>query len=1015
MWADPKRADVKLAARADGAFRIEARQAGMAIEVRRAAGASVAGELVDGYVVYPGGGPSGADVIHRVIEQGTEDFIVLEQPPERPAIQYEITLGDKIAGLRLVSRTLEFLDETGTPRLHVSPPYLVDARGEARNVSLDVDGCAYDRDPRGPWGRAVTPPGAAECSMRISWDPSHLAYPMVIDPSWTITGLMMEPRAFHTASVLGSGHVLVAGGRNTFTLKTAELFDPVTQTWSPTGAMGQPRLGHTATVLDSGKVLVAGGAASTFLRSAELFDPVSGTWVPTPDMAEVRRDHTAAVLGSGKVLVAGGYDGVNALQAVELYDPLTDTWSSAPDMAERRRLFTASSLSSGAVLVTGGLSTGVYLKTSAIFDPNANAWFPEPDMGQARAWHKASVLSSGKILVTGGSDSAGHLKGTELYDPVAQAWSPGGDMGDARVFHTASVLNSDVVLVAGGSQQSIYLQSAELYDPVANTWSLIDEMPYPSIGHTASVLGSGSVLLAGGGSGVTLPTAILFSLSPPGGKCATHIQCESGLVCSEGVCCNAPCSGACDVCVEALGAVADGICTVLPLGSPGIPSCYPYLCSGAGSVCPAGCPNDAGCTLSSYCASDGTCRPDQPSGQPCTSPSQCESGYCVEGVCCNEACTATCYACAARSTGLGDGTCALAKPGAPDIHGMCLDQGAPSCKHDGFCDGTGQCRNYAIGSVCLPSSCTGNVETESTCAGPGACVPTQTDCSPYRCKNGACKISCTTNADCDDTAWCDSGSCVADAPDGTPCNSSAACASNRCVDGFCCSAPCSGQCEACDAPGVEGKCVPITGPPHGSRPACGGNSGDPCSARVCDGIERNECLGVVGPGTSCREASCTDGIATLETECDGSGSCPPAVTIVCEPFECASAACHASCSADSDCAAPYRCENSACVPRCQDEHCSPYRCDESSCKTHCDSVDDCISPFACDSGRCVARPSDGLPHDGCGCRIEENAPWSPPNASLMLVSAIAIVGRFRRRRPATVKPPNPRQHTTRDQ
>ncbi len=46
--------------------------------------------------------------------------------------------------------------------------------------------------------------------------------------------------------------------------------------------MATGRSGHTATLLPSGKVLVAGGIGPvTYLVSAELYDPARGTWSPT--------------------------------------------------------------------------------------------------------------------------------------------------------------------------------------------------------------------------------------------------------------------------------------------------------------------------------------------------------------------------------------------------------------------------------------------------------------------------------------------------------------------------------------------------------------------------------------------------------------------------------------------------------------------------------------------------------------------------------------------------------------
>jgi N-acetylneuraminic acid mutarotase len=141
---------------------------------------------------------------------------------------------------------------------------------------------------------------------------------------------MTTPRGGHTATLLPNGQVLITGGYNNSSahLNTAELYDSVAQTFTALAAtMTTPRQGHTATLLPGGQVLLTGGYDGTSptpaLKTAELYDPTTETFTAlTAAMTTARAFHTATLLPDGFVLLTGGANGTGlALDTAEVYDP----------------------------------------------------------------------------------------------------------------------------------------------------------------------------------------------------------------------------------------------------------------------------------------------------------------------------------------------------------------------------------------------------------------------------------------------------------------------------------------------------------------------------------------------------------------------------------------------------------------------------------------------------------------------------------------------------------------------
>ena len=154
---------------------------------------------------------------------------------------------------------------------------------------------------------------------------------------------------------------------------------------------------------------------------------------------------------------------------------------------------------------------------------------------------------------------------------------------------------------------------------------------------------------------------------------------------------------------------------------------------------------------------------------------------------------------------------------------------------------------------------------------------------------------------------------------GSACAQAGACASGFCVDGVCCNSACGGQCEACDVSPTIGTCAPAIGVPHGTRPAC---SGDSSTCAQCDGVVSATCAYATNQ-TLCASL-CTAGVET-DSFCDGHGNCALGSSHSCGTFLCAidGGTCNDTCAGNNDCANDLKCIDGGCVatPKCAGDTC----------------------------------------------------------------------------------------------
>jgi hypothetical protein len=312
-------------------------------------------------------------------------------------------------------------------------------------------------------------------------------------------------------------------------------------------------------------------------------------------------------------------------------------------------------------------------------------------------------------------------------------------------------------------------------------------------------------------------------------------------------------------------------------------------------------------------------------GQACGAGSGCQSGFCVDGVCCETACAGACNACRAAKTGQADVACRPVTSGT-DPDDECELDGTNLCGRTGMCNGAGACAVAAANLACGETKCTGSSLTpRPRCNGMGTCEARPAEPCPggLRCASATtCKVACAADADCVTGQVCNTteGRCQPGLALGAACDAmgaSGGCASGFCVDGVCCESACTGTCRGCTMARTampSGQCGPVR---VGTDPD-------------------NEC------STQDRSTCGRDGM------CDGQGACrryPDGTT-------CGTTCCSRGQGGNRPC--NYVCDNGSCDmqdPEPAAESCTGFSCCCPTGGTNGEAA--CVSPLACPAGSCM--------------------------------------------------------------
>lgn len=343
--------------------------------------------------------------------------------------------------------------------------------------------------------------------------------------------------------------------------------------------------------------------------------------------------------------------------------------------------------------------------------------------------------------------------------------------------------------------------------------------------------------------------APMFSPLTQGAACGNNQVCNNKGDC---VGCNAPtdCMGTDDFCktrtcisnVCGFNYTANG--TDLPVGQT-TGDCKVLECDGAGNVktsvlqsdvpvdnnqctqdlCNAqGTPSNPPTAVNSACsvgandACDGAGNCKKSLGKTCAAGGDCVSTRCVDGVCCNTACTTLCEACNVAGS---VGTCTAVPKGQDD--GICTGT-TQSCNASNDCDdengvacaANSAClSNLCVDGVCCNTSCNGTCKACNVVGALGTCSNV-----PAGLQDSVATSVCIGMDQCD-------GNGVCKRANGGTCTMAAQCLSGFCADGYCCDTACTIDCKSCGQAGMIGTCSNV--PSYTDDGMCSGTN-------TCDGL-----------------------------------------------------------------------------------------------------------------------------------------------------------------------------------
>ena len=384
---------------------------------------------------------------------------------------------------------------------------------EATDVQLRVE--ALDAA-----GQVIARGSAVHFNVAAGSPPTVSVELFPVDRFTRLCGTLGTARAFHSATLLLDGRVLVVGGQGASgqalsareVLSGSEVRDVGPLALRAQGNVFElPRARHAASLASSGQVLISGGETSTgLLNSTLIVDPEAfeiGALGPQNPANVTRAGHAAFKLGTDVFLVGGATRDTGQLMAnpwVERVDLTTNRIVPFVDLPEPRLDAAMAQLDSVAI-IAGGLEGAAASARVDLLTLRAPGVPARLTLTTART-SAVAVTVGDRVLIAGGLDSSGAVLASTEWIRISPPTVEPGPSITARAGLCGVALPGGGALLAGGV-------NADLIDAAGNR----QQVAFPGSarqGQACVSLDEGSVLVIGGLDANGLPLDDLWRFTP---------------------------------------------------------------------------------------------------------------------------------------------------------------------------------------------------------------------------------------------------------------------------------------------------------------------------------------------------------------------------------------------------------------------------------------------------------------------------------------------------------------------